>query len=413
MLRFIAAGCLAGSAYILSNSPQTHVHIWGNGQYKPRPGFPQDIMNFENFSPKLIKDLSGPEAPSLTKIVFGPKAEAGLDVTGKLYLWNKHILNASKLEGVEDDTRSVKHLPCPEALTDCKFVDKILFALDSKGQVWQWRLDKSEAAEARKIPTLCNIKKIASGAGHFLALDSDGDLWSMGDDTYGQCGQQSFNRQPVAPFLQVKYPNPSKISLLPDKVLDVACGKFHSVALLESGEVWGWGRNHKNQLGDTDEKSGKAPTIASFVPTRVNGLQNKKVVKLAAGDMFSVFVVDELGDTEVFGCGLNSRGQLGLGFLTHITDMIKMQNISNFVYKDRKSFEIRPVGIRDLQCGAEHCLALMDVGVIYSWGANEYGEQGNRRRVIQDKPILLKAYKNKHVVSIAAGDRNSAVIWKD
>jgi alpha-tubulin suppressor-like RCC1 family protein len=413
MLKYLMASCLAGGALALSSHPNTKLHIWGNGQYKPRAGVSSDLLNFENFFPKQIKNFSAPEAPSLVKVFFGAKLEAGIDDNGQVFTWNKVVINAAKLPDVDDEIREVKKLTCPDKVTQICFVDKILFALDVKGNVWQWRFDLKEDAEARKVPSLSNIKKIVSGFGHFLALDNDGQVWSMGDDTYGQCGQSSHNRQPIAPYLQIKYPNPGKVIMLPEKVLDVACGKFHSVALLENGEVWGWGRNHKHQLGDIDEKSGRAPVVVSYVPTRINGLASKKVVKLAAGDMFSVFIVDELGDTEVFGCGLNSRGQLGLGYLTHVTDVIKMQNISNFVYKDRKTFEIRPVSIKDLQCGAEHCMALMDVGVIYSWGANEYGEQGNKRRVIQERPALLKAYKNKNIVAIAAGDRNSAVIWKE
>ena len=235
----------------------------------------------------------------------------------------------------------------------------------------------------------------------------------MGDDTYGQCGIDTHSRQVSPPYLQLKYPNPVKINLLPDKAIDIACGKSHSLALLENGEVWGWGRNNKYQLANIEQKLGQAAAPVSYIPTKINGLHGKKVIKLAAGDMFSIFITDNYGDTEAYGCGLNSRGQLGLGYLTHVTDLIKLQNISNFVVKDKKTNAIRPVGIKDLQCGSEHCLALMDVGALYTWGANEYGEQGNKKRLIQDKPLLLKRYKNKKIISIAAADRTSGVIWKE
>ena len=412
MLRYFVAGCVAG-AYVLTGDQQTYLHMWGNGLYKPRLGYPNDIMNFENFTPKLIKNFSEPSSPQLTKLTIGSRFEAGIDANGQVHIWNKHIINSVQLEGVDDEERTVRKLEFPEKAVDLKFVEKILFALDAKGNVWQWRFDSEEEAKVRKIPSLSKIKKISSGNGHFVALDGEGQVWTMGDDTYGQCGLDSMSRQIIPPFLQIKYPNPLKVNLLPDRVKDVACGKFHTLALLENGEVWGWGRNHKHQLADIDDKSGKAPAGVSFVPTKINGLTGKNVVKVVAGDMFSIFITDNLGDTEVYGCGLNSRGQLGLGYLTHVTDVMKMQNISNFVYKDPKTFEIRPVGIKDLQCGAEHCMALMDVGVVYSWGSNEYGEQANKKRIIQDRPALLKRYKGKKIQAIAVGERSSAVIWKE
>ena len=53
----------------------------------------------------------------------------------------------------------------------------------------------------------------------------------------------------------------------------------------------------------------------------------------------------------------------------------------------------------------------MDGGALYSWGGNEYGEQGNKKRVIQDKPKLLKRYSDMNIVSINCSLSNSAVIY--
>lgn len=411
MLRYFVASCVAG-AYLYGKEPHTYLHMWGNGIYQPRPGFPNDLMNFKNFTPKEIKYFSNEKSPSLTKITLGPNLEGGIDSQGKIYLWNKHIINSVKLDEVDDEERTVKILDFSEKAVDLKFVGKILFALDSKGNVWQWRFDKDENAKPRKIPSLANITKISSGGAHFVALDNKGEVWIMGDDTYGQCGINPLSRLALPPFLQIKYPNPVNV-VLPFKAKDIACGKFHTLALLENGEVWGWGRNHKHQLGDIEEKTGKAPAIVSFLPTKINGLTGKIVTKVIAGDMFSIFVTDNYGETEIFGCGLNSRGQLGLGFLTHVTDMIKIQNLSNFVYRNARTNELHPVGIKDFQCGAEHCMVLLDVGAIYSWGSNEYGEQADKKRIIKDRPTLLTVYKGKEIIGIAAGDRNSAVIWKE
>lgn len=413
MLRCLLGSAIATGVYAYCKTSHHSLQVWGNGVYRPRDGHPDDILNFSNFSPKLIRFFTGETSPNLVKLAFGTSFEAGIDEKGEVYVWDKKIVNNVKLEEVDDEHRDVKKLEFSGKATGLCFVKKILFAVDSNGDVWQWRFDLDQVSVARKIPSLHKIIKIVSGESHFLALDSNGDVWSMGDDTYGQCGIDSLARSASPPFMELKYPNPQKVNLLPDKVLEIACGRSHSLALLANGEVWGWGRNHKYQLSDTDDKIGKAAAPVSFAPTRVNGLFGKKVVKLAAGDMFSMFVTDDNGDTEVYACGLNSRGQLGLGYLTHLADMIKVQNISNFVVRDPKTGKIKPVGITDLQCGTEHCIALMDVGAVYMWGGNEYGEQGNKKRVMQDKPLLLKRYKNKRVISVAARERSTGIIWSD
>ena len=37
--------------------------------------------------------------------------------------------------------------------------------------------------------------------------------------------------------------------LVPEPVVAVAAGYFHTLALAESGNVWAWGSNDKGQLG--------------------------------------------------------------------------------------------------------------------------------------------------------------------
>ena len=68
------------------------------------------------------------------------------------------------------------------------------------------------------------IREICAGDSHFLALDSKGDIWVMGDDTFGQCGinleynsttheYQPFSVRPsFPPFKSSKIPKPVKLT---------------------------------------------------------------------------------------------------------------------------------------------------------------------------------------------------------
>ena len=43
---------------------------------------------------------------------------------------------------------------------------------------------------------------------------------------------------------------PVQVRLQGNKVVAIAAGRFHAIALVESGEVWGWGCNAGHQLGN-------------------------------------------------------------------------------------------------------------------------------------------------------------------
>ena len=402
---------MAGGASALCYCAKQHnyLHIWGNGMYDPRPGHPEDLLNFSNFSPKLVSYFKSEKSPNLKSVSFGPGVTTALDEKGDVYIWPEPVLNACKLPNVDDKHREVKLLHSRGNFTDLKWTKKVLFALNKKGEVWQWRFDLDENPKVRKVPSLKNITKIATGEDHFVALNKEGQVFTMGDDTFGQCGQEEFARQLDSPYLEIRYPNPLQVKKIPKKVTDIACGKYHTVAVLEDGQIMGWGRNNKNQLGDIEIRMGRAPAPVSYEPNFLRAPENVSIKKVAAGEYFSIFVGTDGESTELYGCGLNSRGQLALGYLTHSSNTIKIQNLSNFVVSDEKG--MKPVEVKQVECGKEHCLALLDVGAVYSWGGNEHGEQGNKKRLIQDRPKLLKRYANKQVLSVHCGQNNSAVIW--
>ena len=46
---------------------------------------------------------------------------------------------------------------------------------------------------------------------HFVALDRNGQVWCMGDDTLGQCGLGPFGRTTGGPFYERRVRNPEKV----------------------------------------------------------------------------------------------------------------------------------------------------------------------------------------------------------
>ena len=84
-----------------------------------------------------------------------------------------------------------------EGFTGVKFTSGFVWGLNKKGEVFQWAIDKklNEFKEITninlnlksiKITTLPNdIIQIETGEDHLVALTKNGDVLTMGDDTYG------------------------------------------------------------------------------------------------------------------------------------------------------------------------------------------------------------------------------------
>lgn len=77
---------------------------------------------------------------------------------------------------------------------------------------------------------LTRVVSVAAGAYHSLALKSDGTVWAWGSDPYGELGNNSTTDSPV----------PVQVSGLTG-VMGVAAGSSFSLALNSDGTVSAWG----------------------------------------------------------------------------------------------------------------------------------------------------------------------------
>ena len=171
----------------------TKTYIWGNGMFQPRP---DAVMRFLNFEPKLIKSFIGDKNPNFKQVTFGEYHEGGIDIDGNLCVWNKHILDAS-LSADEDHTRTdLIKLENGSNTAYLTFSKGFIWGLKENGDVYQWKIDVEYDEDknivdakinpkARKVDTLKDISQISCGEDHFVALDKNGEVWVMGDDTLG------------------------------------------------------------------------------------------------------------------------------------------------------------------------------------------------------------------------------------
>ena len=149
-----------------------------------------------------------------------------------------------------------------------------------------------------------------------------------------------------------------------ENVVQVVSGSFHSLAVTEKGDLYAWGWNTDNQLGQGPVETRASipyPTAVFFFRRKINA----NVVRLAAGFAHSA-AVTENGD--LYTWGNNKYGQLGTGdyntrsFPTLVKGFV---DSSGAVYK-----------VGDIACGLYHCLALTTTGQVWSFGSNSRGQLG-------------------------------------
>ncbi|XP_038562233.1 secretion-regulating guanine nucleotide exchange factor isoform X1 [Micropterus salmoides] len=149
-----------------------------------------------------------------------------------------------------------------------------------------------------------------------------------------------------------------------------------------------WGANSYGQLGLGHVEDESDPRLSDIA-----ALQNKAVRALNGGGGHSV-VNTENG--EVFVCGQNHRGQLGLG---HNEDISILQLCPSLSQR-----------VTNVACGWDFTLFLTDCGRVLACGSNAFGQLGVRQRVTHSaNPLVIESLKEP-MVSVAAGLRHSLAV---
>lgn len=142
----------------------------------------------------------------------------------------------------------------------------------------QFRVPRPRFVQAFRNDT---VKLVACGAQHTLVLLTDGRLFAMGDNEYGQLGikrdETSEDNCMVTPVLIPSFGTEKNVK-------QIGCGDDFSAALTTTNDVYTWGRNQLGQLG-----LGESQITLMDAPTKVSDLP--PIQKLAIG-MNQIFAIE-------------------------------------------------------------------------------------------------------------------------
>ena len=260
---------------------------------------------------------------------------------------------------------------------------------DRFGQLGQGGTNRDNRSSFIQVfaPT-SRVVAVAAGGNHSLALTELGDVYACGDNTYGQLGNSTLVSSANWIKVSIQYPSTG----LSPKIVSVVAGADHNLAVDEDGGVWVWGRNNYGQLGKgTRTKAEGTPSELNL--GKINDSDEDVVAEsVAAGFSHSLILTT---DGEVLGFGRNNSGQTGQSATSSVVLVPTLiSGLSDF---------------QSISAGTDSSFAITDLGQLYSWGYNSYGE-------------LLLGYSSPAVygpapspicdnVSVVSGGGYSSLAW--
>ena len=177
---------------------------------------------------------------------------------------------------------------------------------------------------------------------HTMFVKTDGTLWAMGNNKYGQLGDGTTTNRGL----------PVKIA---SGVASVSAGWGYTMFIKADGTLWGIGSNSSFQLGDGTTTSRSTPVqVASGVAS------------VSAGERHTMFIKT---DGTLWAMGSNSSFQLGDGTTTSRSTPVQVAS-----------------GVASVSAGSGHTMFVKTDGMLSAIGSNDSGQLGDGTTTSRSTP---------------------------
>lgn len=212
------------------------------------------------------------------------------------------------------------------------------------------------------------IVAASAGRDFSLCLDANGDVWGCGSADHSQFGLGYLDASSNNALLVM--------TLWGSGITKIAAGGYHSLALSNSGQVFSVGNNADGSCGigtsSIPKLLGWTGSLSGFNDGDTVLHPLGQVVDIDAGDEHSVFLMP---DGTVRACGLNTEGQVGLGFTN--------------ARRNSVSLVVGLSGVIAVSAGSNHTLALKGDGTVWAWGSNSVGQLGVGDTTDRSSPVQV------------------------
>jgi protein ATS1 len=191
----------------------------------------------------------------------------------------------------------------------------------------------------------------------------------------------------------------------------------HVVAVLSNGEVWGWGKGRKGQLG--------GPSGNVWTPRKIVEIGFFATDAICGKDFTCVFGSPSTGEVSLLGLSSNDRFGVRANAMAAVPGWNQVAASWGSIFVLLKTGEVIAWGRDDhgqlppaglpllnaIAAGSEHCLGLTKAGKVLAWGWGEHGNCGEPTGPNGDvKGRWNEIRLSRPVVSIFAGCATSFVV---
>ncbi|KAL3420646.1 GDP/GTP exchange factor [Phlyctema vagabunda] len=317
-------------------------------------------------------------------------------------------MNPRESTPTEIDTSSIEE---ETYFTQVVCSDSATFALTAEGLVYGWGTFRGNdgilgfraGIKAQLTPVLVpELKKVvclATGTNHVLAVNAKGKVFGWGAGEQSQLARRVVSRTATGALI------PREFGLQRKNITYVACGDYHSFAVDNKGKVYAWGLNTFGQTGvpkgEGDEEN------AVIKPTVVESLKDYNIKQIDGGAHHTISCTEE-GEVLIWGRIDNAQGGMD------VSDFPKEKVF--FDEHDKPRYLVTPHVIPDLKAssvssGPDTCIVITQDGKAYSWGfsGNYQTGQGTEDEVEEATQIANTAVVGKKLVFAGAGGQFSVL----
>jgi len=170
--------------------------------------------------------------------------------------------------------------------------------LIDNGSCYEWRKDKKNGIDSKKILIPHDICNVQHGTTHSIALGL-GNLWGWGSSINGKLGQCSTKTKITRPI-------PISIGRTNLKCVSIGCGDDYSITVMENGTVFLLGKHPEMQV----TKSKGISSVQKIRPLKIS--MPIQIHKVACGPKHTILLSCDRGQIFSWGCG--QYGRLGKDF---------------------------------------------------------------------------------------------------
>lgn len=250
-----------------------------------------------------------------------------------------------------------------------------------------------------RLDTEQKITSAACGYGFTLLASNSKDLtklWGMGLNKDSQLGFQRTQKDRHKSYDYVLEPSPVSLPLAKPqetRVMQVSCGRAHSLVLTDSEGVFSMGNNAYGQCGRTIVED--EVYSGSHVVQQIEGFDSR-VIQVACGQDHSVFLTEK---GSVYSCGWGADGQTGLGHHNKASCPLPVGG------------DLAGVKVRQVATYGDCSLAVSNDGQLYGWGNSEYLQLASVTESTQiSSPRLLPLKAVGRIRQAACGGTQVAVL---